>query len=143
MNMSATNTRMNRRLRRGFTLLETTVAASVLAVVISLTARLLVRLKTADVVADERREALDAAENALERASAAVIRTGQVPAEMSTLTTLERPDEATLRIVIGASDDLGLSPVTATVAWTSSQGRRAEPVSLTTWLPLKPEETRP
>jgi hypothetical protein len=115
---------------------EVTVAAALLAVLFSLTGRLIVRVRAAERLTAERETALQAVENLMERAAARATSGGDVRDLIKSEVASELPDRQ-LAIDIGDADSVGLSPVTIQVTWTDAAGQKASPVSLTAWLPIK------
>ena len=121
---------MTRPSRRGFTLVEMTIAAALLGVLFAALGVFVSRWEAARRSANERALALRAVENALEHAIIARADTTSRDIDPETLEQLRSPK---LLIQQGDPDDLGLIPVTATLTWQNAQGQTTAPVSLTAW----------
>jgi prepilin-type N-terminal cleavage/methylation domain-containing protein len=120
---------MNRIPRSGFTLVEMTVAATLLAVLFGVLGQFITRWEAARRSADERAFALRMLENFLERAAVSDAN-AETFAANSDLARLRSPQ---LKVDRGEQDDLGLIPMTASLSWQNAEGQRVAPVVLTTW----------
>lgn len=115
--------------RRGFNLIEMTIAATLLGVVFAILGQFLVRWEAARRSADDRTFALQSLECALERAAAEPGADIALPAE-----TEGRLRSPQLEFDRSAPDDAGLVAVRASLSWKNAEGQRVSPVTLTAWV---------
>jgi len=123
---------MNRKARRAFTLIEMTVAATLLGVLLAALGQFLSRWEAARRAASERTFALRSLENVLEQTSVGTAEPADLLAELHIESRLNAPQ---LELTRGAPDDLGLVPITVSLSWQNAQGQWVSPVTLTTWQP--------
>jgi prepilin-type N-terminal cleavage/methylation domain-containing protein len=121
---------MNRRRRSGFTLVEMTVAATLLAVLFGVLGQFVSRWEAARRAADERALALRALENFLEQAAVRDVDADAWSSGPDLAGKLRSPQ---LRVDRTGPDDLGLVSTTATLSWQNAEGQRVAPVVLTSW----------
>ena len=115
------------RPRRAFTLIEMTIAATLLGVVFAVLGQFLVRWEAARRAADDRTFALQTLECILERVAA-----GQADDLLPTGTGL-RLRSPEFELVQTPPDDANLTAVTGRLTWQNAEGQRVTPVVLTTW----------
>jgi type II secretory pathway pseudopilin PulG len=123
---------MNRTPRAGFTLIDMTIAAGLLAVLFGMLGQFVSRWEAARHAAEERAFALRTVENFLELASLSSVGAETLSANPEVALRLRSPQ---LQITRGEPDDLGLIPVTASLSWRNAQGQQVSPVVLTAWKP--------
>lgn len=133
---------IRRRAPSGFSLIEISVAISVLATLFVLVGTIVVRSRSADEILQQRQLAIRLVENALERAAGQARRDGKVlppelPKEANAL------KEARLSLEVGTADPEGFSAVTVKLDWTDSAGQPNAPISLSAWLPATVGEGQP
>ncbi len=116
--------------RRGFNLIEMTIAATLLGVVFAVLGQFLARWEAARRSADDRTFALQTLECVLERAAAEPGADIPLPAE--TEVRLRSPQ---LEFDRSSPDDAGLIAVRASLSWQNAEGQRVSPVTLTAWVP--------
>lgn len=126
------------RIRRGFTLVEMAVAATLLGIVFAVLGRFLSRWDSARRSADDRAFALRTVESVIERAATAPV---------ATIETMHLPEDAEVRlrapqlkIVAASPDDAQLISVTASLSWQNAEGQRVTPVTLTSWRVASPQQ---
>jgi len=120
--------------RRGFTLIELTIAAALLGLLVGALSQFIGRWEAARRAADERRFALSAIENLMERAT--VLDFDPAAAEEELQGRLNSPR---VEFRISEPDDLGLIAMTASLSWQNAQGERTSPVTLTAWKRSSPD----
>ena len=124
--------------RSAFSLVEMTVAATLLGFLLAAVGQFLSRWEAARRAADERLRALGLVENVLEQAAATVHQqqiapTLTLPAGADSILNAPR-----LEVAVGPRDASQMTSLTASLSWENAQGQRVTPVALTTWL-LMPE----
>lgn len=132
-----------RRGRPAFSLVEMTVAATLLGVLLGAVGQFLSRWEAARRAADERLRALGIVENVLERAAATVhqqrIRPSvALPEGVDAVLNSPRLD-----VSFGSREASELTSVTASLSWENAHGQRVSPVALTTWLLLPDAGAQP
>jgi prepilin-type N-terminal cleavage/methylation domain-containing protein len=126
-----------RSARRGMTLVEMVIAASLLGVLFGAVGQFLGRWEAARRAAEERVLALRAVENVLERSAAAVRRQTGVTNVALPADVEARLNAPRLEVSVGSRDESDLSAVTASLSWRNPQGEQVAPVVLTAWLPVE------
>ena len=121
---------MNRKTRAGFTLLEMTIAAGLLAVLFGVLGKFVSRWEAARRAADERAFALRTLENVLERTVAGETPPESLSGDTNVASRLRSPQ---LQFRRGEPDDLGLVPMTATLSWQNAEGQKVSPIIITVW----------
>lgn len=118
--------------RRGLTLVEITIAITLLSAVFVVVGQFLSRWHAAQRSAADREFALLSLENALEHAAA------NPDTELQNVTIPDgvavRLRSPQLKLSAGAVDDAGLVAVTGELSWQNAEGQRTSPVILTTWI---------
>jgi prepilin-type N-terminal cleavage/methylation domain-containing protein len=130
-----TNPARERR-SRAFTLVETTVAVTVLGVLFTAIATVVVRFRSTESAVQERQQAIRLLENALEWTAAEVRRTGQPPDFEQLNTGDPSLRDARFTVQLGRPDAAGFSPVAVELTWINTSGERTAPISLTAWMPI-------
>jgi prepilin-type N-terminal cleavage/methylation domain-containing protein len=118
--------------RRGFTLVEVTIACALLAAVFIGIGRFVTFWNAARRTAEERDMALRVVENSLESVAAGQpLESTRQHAQSSLDGTFRSP---LLDLVAGEPDDAGLTPLRASLSWENAYGERVSPVELTAWV---------
>lgn len=131
--------------RSGFTMLELTVAASVLGMVFLVTIPLLTKVRDTREEAQRRFVAQLEAANTLERLSLRVA-DGTLDEAMSQNTSISSEAASVLpegEIDITPAeqvDDVGNLQITVAVSWLDNAGQRVSPVSLDAWFPVSEQQ---
>ncbi len=108
--------------RRGFTLVEMTIATTLLGITFGFLGLFVSRWNNAQKSAEQRIIALRVAENLLERRLADPKREPRLPDGVS-----ERLQDVRAEWSVGIVDDLGFQPATVVVSWTNSAGSGGRP----------------
>jgi prepilin-type N-terminal cleavage/methylation domain-containing protein len=121
---------MTRTPRRAFTLIEMTIAATLLGILFAALGQFLSRWEAARRATNDRSFALRTLENVLERDAVRVVDAESISADLNAEGRLKSPQ---FELTHGATDDRELVPVTVSLSWQNAQGQRVSPVTLTAW----------
>ena len=116
----------------GFTLVELTIATTLMCTVFVVVGQFLSRWSAARRSAADRTFALLILENTLEQVTVHGGLNGEkipLPAEIT-----ERLRSPQLSLSAGDVDDAGLVPVTGVLSWQNAEGERTTPLTLTAWI---------
>ena len=115
----------------GFTLVELTIATTLLCAVFVVVGQFLSRWAAARRSAADRAFALLVLENTLEQVTADGLNGGNIPLPAEVTERLRSPQ---LSLSAGIVDDAGLVPVTGQLSWQNAEGERTTPLTLTAWI---------